>query len=126
MDIFGKGVHFFYKGKREFKTKWGCFVTTCVITSLFIILVIKLIEFFGETDPIAYLSETRQNMHEPINLNDLGFTFAVENIEPKIGQIEAYQYHWDSFDGIKRKTPIKLLPCDKLEPWGIDIANSYS
>ena len=98
-DIFGKGVTFFYKGKREFKTKWGCFVTAFVITSYLTILGIKLIEFFGETDPIAYFSETRQSMDEPINLNDLGFTFAVENIEPTIGYIEAYQYHLDSSDG---------------------------
>ena len=65
-------------------------------------------------------------MDEPINLNELDFSFAVENIEPNIGRIEAYQVHWGGQDGIKRKIPIKLVPCNELAPLGIPVTTEYT
>ena len=52
MDMFGKGVEFFFKGQNEFKTGWGCFVTTIIVMFYILILAFKMTEFFGETDPV--------------------------------------------------------------------------
>ena len=91
-----------------------------------LILVYKLIEFWDETDPIEYFSETRQGFDLPINLNELGFTFAVESIEARIGRIEAVQVRWDGLDGIKHNNQIKLVSCDELAPWGLPLTNEYT
>ena len=126
LDIFGRGVEFFFKGQQEFKTKWGCVVTAFIVTTYLIIFLLRLTEFFGETDPIEYFSQTRQSMDERIDLNKLGFTFAVENIEARIGRIEVSQVDWDGTDGIKRSTPIELVNCEELSPWGLPLTNSYT
>ena len=59
LDIFGQNVELFYKGQAYFNTYWGCSVTIFVILGYMIVVSLKWIEFFGETDPIAYFSETR-------------------------------------------------------------------
>ena len=59
LDIFGHNVEFFYKGSAYFNTGWGCSVTCFVIIAYMVMISLKWIEFFGETDPIAYFSETR-------------------------------------------------------------------
>ena len=55
-------------------------MTAFIILSYLIIAGLKLTEFFGEIDPIKYVSETRQSMEDKLDLKELGFTFAVENI----------------------------------------------
>ena len=65
-------------------------------------------------------------MDEPINLTEIGFSFAVENLEANIGLIEASQVHWSGISGVKQQTKIELVPCDTLEPWGLQLASSYS
>ena len=79
----------FYKNDTHFNTKWGCIIT-CFVTVTYLTMVgLKLTEFFGETDPVAYFSDSRQSMDEPIELSELGFTFAVENVNRNIGRLEA-------------------------------------
>ena len=94
LDIFGREVNFFYKGQEYFSTRWGCIVTIFVAVFYMIMVGLKWTEFFGETDPVEYFSETRQSMKEPINLAEIGFSFAIENLEANLGQIEATQTHW--------------------------------
>ena len=50
---------------------------------------LKFVEFFGDTDPIEYFILAKQDIGEPIDLTDLGFTFAVEDIHESIGWVEA-------------------------------------
>ena len=52
-------MEFFYKGSAYFNTGWGCSVTCFVIIAYMVMISLKWIEFFGETDPIAYFSETQ-------------------------------------------------------------------
>ena len=52
-------MELFYKGQAYFNTYWGCSVTIFVILGYMVMVSLKWIEFFGETDPIAYFSETR-------------------------------------------------------------------
>ena len=87
---------------------------------------LKMIEFFGETDPIEYYSKMRQSMDEHIDLNKLDFTFAVESIDKRIGRIEVVQIDWSGVDGIKRETPIDLVSCEELLPYGLDLTNEWT
>ena len=126
LDVFGREVEFFFKGQQKFKTKCGCFVTAFIILSYLIIAGLKLTEFFGEIDPIKYVSETRQSMEDKLDLKELGFTFAVENIQPEIGRIELVQIDWDGKDGMKHETQIELIPCDELSPYGLHVTNEFT
>ena len=65
---------------------------------------LKWTEFFGDIDPVEYFSEAKQSMDEAIDLNSIGFTFAVEQLEANIGHIEASQVHWSGHSGVKQET----------------------
>ena len=52
-------------------------------------IALKFTEFHVETDSIQYLSETRQNVGEIIDLGNIGFSFAIEAISEDYGSIEA-------------------------------------
>ena len=80
MDFFGKEVNFFYKGAERYSTGWGRFVSVSVMLGYVTLMGLKFTEFFGETDTIHYFSETRQSMQESIELSQLGFSFAVQDL----------------------------------------------
>ena len=53
--------------------------------------------------------------NETIDLWSLGFMFAVENIDPKVGRIEIQQVFYESGDEIvKRTEPLELVDCEQL------------
>ena len=78
------------------------------------------------TDPDAYFTETHQSMQEAIELTELGFTFAVENIPKNLGKIELHQVTWNGVNGVKTQTQIPLEPCESLTPYDLPIANKYA
>ena len=59
LDIFARDVKFFHKGQEYYSTRCGCVVTSLVALVYLIMVVLRWTEFFGETDPVAYFSETR-------------------------------------------------------------------
>ena len=65
-----------------YKTGFGTIVTLVVLTLYLTIAIIKFEEFFKSIDPDQSMTETNQNMLEEMNLNELGFSFAVEDIAP--------------------------------------------
>ena len=87
-DLFGTDIKFFYKGQEVYTTLCGSIVTLIAMAGYLALVGIKMNEFFGMTDPDAYFTESHQNMLEPIELTELGFTFAVENIPKRFGQVE--------------------------------------
>ena len=87
---------------------------------------LKLIEFFGETDPIEYFSETPQSMDQTIDLKDIGFSFAIESIEKELGEVVVHQISWSGLTGDKAITPILMEPCESLQPLDIPLVNKFS
>ena len=86
-DLFGRPINFFYNGNAEYTTRWGCFVTGFVVIAFMTMTSLKFVEFFDETDPIEYFALKGQDQTVPIDLTAIGFTFAVEAIDEKIGSI---------------------------------------
>ena len=64
-------------------------------------------------------------MNKMIDLQELSFSFAVDNVDSRIGTIEALKIEWSGIDGIKQKTPIKLVQCDALQPLNIPLSNEF-
>ena len=55
-DLFGTTVKFTYKGDDVYRTKCGSFVSVVAVVGYLTLVSFKLIEFFGETDPIHYMA----------------------------------------------------------------------
>ena len=65
-----------------------------------------------------------QNVDEEIDLTEAGFSFAVQNIDPSIGRLAAWQVNWDGVTGEKTTRSIPLAPCNTLYP-NIELTNDY-
>ena len=86
----------------------------------------RLVEFFGELDPIEYFSLRAQSLDEVIQLDEIGFTFAIEDLPPEVGSIKTFQVDWDGYSGLKTETEIEMEPCDSLGVTNLTLANDFS
>ena len=96
-DMYGVGVEFSFNNNKRFTTWMGA-VMTCITMTLFmtffgiisdlIVVSFKWIEYFSESDSIEYFSEQHQDMEERIDFKSIGFSFAIDNLEPRFGKIE--------------------------------------
>ena len=86
----------------------------------------RLVEFFGELDPIEYFSLRAQSLDEVIQLDEIGFTFAIEYLPPEVGSIKTFQVDWDGYNGQKTDTEIEMEPCDSLGVTNLSLANEFS
>ena len=52
----------------------------------------------------------------------------MQDLQPDLGQIQAYQVKWSGIDGLKTKLPIDLVECDSLTIGKTEqvFANEYS
>ena len=99
LDLFGTTVNFTYRGDDYYTTRCGSSVTILAVTIFVILAGIKFVEFFGSTDPIEYMTEAKQPMDEKIDLDSLGFTFAIEKLDPAYGRLVVEQVVWDGITG---------------------------
>ena len=98
-DAFGANIDFYYQGREKFNTPWGCFITAIITLAYLIMVCLKFTEYYGEKDGIEQFSQQKQDLDELINLKELGFSFAVENVDPRIGRFVVYQVSWDGRTG---------------------------
>ena len=90
VDFFRTQVNLTYRGRGYYSSRWGQCVTALVIFFFFIGILMRLVEFFGDMDPIEYFSLRAQGQDEVIRLDEIGFTFAVEDLSPEEGSIHTY------------------------------------
>ena len=75
-------------------------------------LAVRTAKLASDSEP--FFSSTSQRQTEAVDLWELGFMFAISEISPEIGTIEAYQVTWASRGSEQVKTPIKMVNCDEL------------
>ena len=56
LDLFGTNINFTYRGDDYFTTGCGSGVTVFATIGFLFLASMKFIEFFGETDPIEYMT----------------------------------------------------------------------
>ena len=123
--MFGTNVQFTYRGQDYYTTNCGRVTTFFAVAAYITLGCLKFIEFFGSTDDIEYVAIKGRDMTESIDLRELGFNFAVEDLDPKYGTIEAYQVKWNGQSGVKNEELITLEPCDSFDGQGLSLSNSY-
>ena len=125
-DLFSTKVNLTFRGEEYYSTRWGRFVSMSVIIAFLILFLLRFIEFVGALDPVEYFSLQGQDLDEEIDLREIGFEFAVEQISPEYGYIQASQVNWSGSDGKQRLQEIKLEPCETLGPERQVLSNAYS
>ena len=75
-------------------------------------------------DGIEQFSQQKQDQTDSINLTELGFHFAVENVDPEIGRFVAYTVNWDGETGKQIEKPIAMERCDALNS-GLKLLNEF-
>ena len=65
-------------------------------------------------------------MNHQIDLQSLGFSFAIDSLDARIGKVEAKKVSWSGADGAKRDAQINLVPCDAIQPLNIPLANEFN
>ena len=83
-----------------------------LITTIFLLVQTRKLVLHEEPN----LSSTPQVEDEAIDLWALNFMFAIKNLDPYYGTIEATQVTWNANVGSEGKVeiPIKLVDCDEL------------
>ena len=79
---------------------------------IFFIFVLQTIELFaGEDQGFHFTTDGYRDIQQPIDLFNLNFIFAVQNIDPSVATITATQVK--TFEG--EATPIPLIDCSELD-----------
>ena len=60
-----------------------------------------------------------QVQRDEIDLWQLGFMFAIEDIDPSIGRIEANLISWQANTSNPESTPVTLVSCKELQAGGL-------
>ena len=81
VDIFGANVEFTFKGRRNFTTVVGALITSIMYALFISFLVVRTMKLVSAEDP--FLSTMTTEAEEgAVDLWELGFYFAVEDVEP--------------------------------------------
>ena len=116
-DIFGEPIHFTLNKERHFKTTWGTIVSTVCIVLLTMFFVMRTIKLFSKEDPFFSMT-TLENAPETLDLWSLGFSFAVESIDPRVGRVSATLNTWNDDLTNKVENPLELVDCKKVSESG--------
>ena len=72
----------------------------------------KTVELLAKGDPDLNMIESESN-YDGVNLYDLGFMFAIESFDPRIGKISMETRSWD-INGNKTRDKTQMVDCASL------------
>jgi len=90
LDLFGEKINLTFKQEKDFKTTFGAIISLICSIALIAFLVVQTQKLISKEDPFFSMT-TSSKVTDTIDLWELGFIFAIENIDPKVGRIEAVQ-----------------------------------
>ena len=115
LDMFGPEISLTFQGQRQFKTKFGGIVSVLTITLFFIIVAIKAEQILvGFQTAAFFTTKTTHDVNDPINLKELDYTFAVNEIDPTIARLNVFAVDWRKGER-KVKTPIPMVDCRDVQ-----------
>ena len=115
-DRFGQSVEFTFPGERQYKTSIGALVSLVCISLMIAFVAQRTSKLISRDDPFVTMTSS-SNDDSLVALGQQRFMFAISDIDPKLGTIEAHY--------IKRQKnkqysfePIELAQCEELLPGG--------
>ena len=94
LDMYGAGVEFNFQGKNRFTTVIGSIMTFITILLFISFAAIRTLEFALQGDPFINMTSLIAE-EESIDLWDIDFVFAIEDLDPKVGRISVQQVSWN-------------------------------
>ena len=92
LDMYGENVALTFEKKPVFQTYLGGFVSIFSIILMLIFTTISATRLFGHLDPFFSSTTKVKDLDSPIDLWKLGFMFAIDTIDPKVGTIEVAHF----------------------------------
>ena len=112
LDCFAKQVQFTFKGEDSYSTKAGGIISIICFAVVVLLVVVQTMELLGRTEPELNMVESESD-YGFIDLHDLGFTFAMEKIDKRIGKIEVVHVKYD-VEGKLPEKEIQMVDCASL------------
>ena len=118
IDFFGERVEFTFKKSPVFQTNLGASISILCFILMMMFLTLRTMKLIDDKEP--FFSSTTFYSDQMIDLWELGFTFAIENIDPTFGSVYAYHTKWGADEDRSQRieTPINLVDCNELSPGG--------
>ena len=88
MDSYGEPVQFTFNNKSKYQTSLGAIITIFCATLMLSFMVVQTNKIISRDDPFFSMT-TVVLESQKVDLWELGFMFAIENINPRIGRISA-------------------------------------
>ena len=111
-DSFAKTVQFTFKGRSKYSTKVGGVVSLICYALFSTVFLMKTIALIGKFDPDLFMIESESN-YAGLDLYELGFMFAIEKFDKRIGRIETTLDKWE-IDGSWSSSEIDMVDCTTL------------
>ena len=93
----------------------GAIVSILCFTLMAGVFATRTAKLASDSEP--FFSSTSQRQTEAIDLWWLGFMFAISDIPPEVGIVNAHKVSWSSKSDEKAYTePIRLIDCDIMQP----------
>ena len=83
IDFFGERVEFTFKKSPVFQTNLGASISVLCIILMMMFVTLRTMKLIDDKEP--FFSSTTIYSDQMIDLQELGFTFAIENIDPSFG-----------------------------------------
>ena len=94
-DGFAKTIQFTFRGQTHFSTKVGgtIYLICCIL--FFFLWMVKTLDLITKKDQELKMIESESN-YAGLDLFELGFMFAIEKIDPRLGKVEAEATVWEA------------------------------
>ena len=126
LDIFGQSVQLTFRNESKYKTSIGGIASIFYITVLTVLIAIKALQFTDVENAHIQITNSMDDDDEPLELFKLNYRFAVEQIDQRVGQFQAWQADWPR-GGNRTFTPIELIDCQEFvndERWAIFLGDT--
>ena len=121
IDFYGEPVQLTFNENSSFSSSCGYCMSFLTIIVFITFLSIQTQKLISLEDPFFSMMTTPRAESEALDLGKLGYNFAVEKIDPRVGRYEVKHTSWSKANG-KIKTKVPIMDCFKLfeEEKGLD------
>ena len=92
-DFYGTNLNFTFHGSDKFSTCVGTVITFFSLVLMISFTVNRSMKLVSKDDPF-FSSLSMSSDEEEIDLGNLKYMFALENIDPRIGRLVVEQVYW--------------------------------
>ena len=102
LDFFGKSVELTFKKERTFRTGIGVVVSILCLIFVLTFIFTRTIKIASKSDPFFSMAR-KSNVNGLVDLQQLGYMFAIEYIDPSVGTITMKYRIQDEINNVEKE-----------------------